>query len=285
MYVHFAYSLDKRTSFYHWFKSGVLVVAGYVIIAIVIWLILYDQPDRTPIDSSPIAAPIVLDIAPMPVSTQIVNNLSDEQNQPVIAASAQKVSLANPVNEKTAVVSVEDKRSGEVGRVQPKKTLNTMSIEKTKQEDIKDLEKKNSNETLSDAAIEQQAQQSSNNSVPTEIKQDKSKAPEVGSFNTETTKESEQNWENQVLAKLQKMKRYPAYAQHMKQQDVVMIRIVINEKGMLLDNVITQSQKMTVLDNEVRALVKRAQPYPVPPMTAMLKNRITLEVPIEFFLK
>ncbi|OEC35385.1 protein TonB [Pseudomonas cuatrocienegasensis] len=93
-----------------------------------------------------------------------------------------------------------------------------------------------------------------------------------------------QTWENELLAKLEKLKRYPGYAQRMKQEDIIYLKFALDRSGQLLDYRIEASRGYQLLDAEVRSLIQRATPFPPPP-AEILGERIELMVPIEFVVR
>lgn len=91
-------------------------------------------------------------------------------------------------------------------------------------------------------------------------------------------------WEGAVLAALNKVKRYPGYAQSRRQQGVPLIRFVMDRSGKVLSSRLERSSGVRLLDEEAVALPKRAQPLPKPP-AAVGGEAIELVVPVEFFVR
>ncbi|MBJ7556580.1 energy transducer TonB [Marinomonas spartinae] len=96
-----------------------------------------------------------------------------------------------------------------------------------------------------------------------------------------------QSWQSEILAKLQKMKRYPGYALRMKQQDTVLVRFFVDRDGNVLDSSIVKSKGYASLDRESLQLLDRVTPLPKPPASAFVGNldRIELIVPISFTIR
>ncbi|MFT4052892.1 MAG: TonB family protein [Novosphingobium sp.] len=90
-------------------------------------------------------------------------------------------------------------------------------------------------------------------------------------------------WEGQVLAALNKVKRYPREAQFRRRQGVPYIRFVIDREGRVLSSSLERGSGDRSLDAEAVSLPKRAQPLPRPPEE---RKGVTIElvVPVEFFL-
>ena len=111
---------------------------------------------------------------------------------------------------------------------------------------------------------------------------DASKAPVIGAPSNAPSN-AEQSWEARVLAALERKKRYPGEAQHLGQEDVVVVRIAVNRSGRVVDSQIRKSHGYSMLDSEVMSLVQRASPLPAPPMEVS-GNPVIVLVPVEFFL-
>lgn len=109
------------------------------------------------------------------------------------------------------------------------------------------------------------------------------KAPVEGS-NAAPPSNAEQAWEGKILAKLERNKRYPAQAQSAGQEDTVMVRMILDRRGHLVNAVVVKSRAFAVLDNEVLQLARRSSPFPAPP-ESVTGDPIQLVVPVEFFLK
>jgi protein TonB len=92
------------------------------------------------------------------------------------------------------------------------------------------------------------------------------------------------DWHGQVLASLDKVKRYPAAAEIRRQQGVPYIRIAIDRQGRVLEARLERSSGISTLDREALELPRRAQPLPRPPAD-IAGERIELVVPVEFYLR
>lgn len=91
-------------------------------------------------------------------------------------------------------------------------------------------------------------------------------------------------WEGQVLAALNKVKRYPREASFRRQQGVPYIRFVMNREGKVLSVQLERASGFAELDREAMALLKRASPLPKPPADKT-GDTIELVVPVEFFMR
>lgn len=99
-----------------------------------------------------------------------------------------------------------------------------------------------------------------------------------------TPSAAEALWEDDLLARLANLKRYPAAARRAHQQDTVMVRFVIDRTGQVLSAEVVKSKGIAVLDAEARALVRRAAPLPPPP-AEVAGDAIQLIVPVQFILR
>ncbi|MDI2113238.1 energy transducer TonB [Commensalibacter nepenthis] len=90
-------------------------------------------------------------------------------------------------------------------------------------------------------------------------------------------------WQGNVLAKLERLKRYPADAQSDKQEGSATIKIAINRQGHVLSSKLVKSSGYSLLDKEAVALAYRADPLPAVP-EGIKGNNVTINVPIEFHL-
>jgi protein TonB len=107
------------------------------------------------------------------------------------------------------------------------------------------------------------------------------RAPSPGSAESRAAMAS---WRDQVVARLQQSKRYPSGAEARREQGVVTLSFTVNRHGQVTARSIARSSGHSSLDQEVLALVQRAQPLPpFPP--AMTQASIRLTVPIRFSLR
>lgn len=91
-------------------------------------------------------------------------------------------------------------------------------------------------------------------------------------------------WEGQVLAALNKAKRYPREAAFRRQQGVPYIRFVMSREGKVVSVRLERSSGIRSLDDEAVSLPERAAPLPRPP-EGVKGDTIELVVPVEFFMQ
>ncbi len=92
------------------------------------------------------------------------------------------------------------------------------------------------------------------------------------------------NWKSQLLARLERSKRYPADAQARGEHGVAQLAFSIDRAGRVHGARIARSSGSRALDRATLELVERAQPLPPPP-TEMRANRIAIVVPIRYSIR
>jgi protein TonB len=92
------------------------------------------------------------------------------------------------------------------------------------------------------------------------------------------------SWRDLVVARLQQAKRYPSSAEQRHEQGVVTLSFSVDRNGRVLSRSIARSSGSSSLDQEVLAMIQRAQPLPAFP-PAMTQAAIHLTVPIRFSLR
>jgi protein TonB len=108
-------------------------------------------------------------------------------------------------------------------------------------------------------------------------------APAQGRI-TPNTSNAVPTWKTQVVALLERKKRYPESAQSRRQQGVAQVLFSLDRQGRVVDSRIVRSSGASALDEEALALLRRAQPFPPPP-PELPGQRVDLSVPIRFNLK
>ena len=85
----------------------------------------------------------------------------------------------------------------------------------------------------------------------------------------------EPTWQTVLLKRLQQYKRYPQSAQTSGEQGVVLLGFSVDRNGRVLEHRIVQSSGHADLDNEVMAMIERAQPLPAFPAGMTQRNSIS----------
>lgn len=87
-----------------------------------------------------------------------------------------------------------------------------------------------------------------------------------------------------LLAWLERHKEYPRRARLRRQEGTAMLYLMIDRDGRVLDYRLEKSSNHPMLDEEVLAMIQRAQPLPAMP-EELAGNQLELIVPVEFFLR
>lgn len=88
-------------------------------------------------------------------------------------------------------------------------------------------------------------------------------------------------WQKQIFALLKKNLRFPTGADRRGHTGTVHVIFGLDRQGRLLDSRVVRGTGIPELDEEALAVLRRSQPFPVPP-SAMGGERVGLNVPISF---
>jgi len=92
------------------------------------------------------------------------------------------------------------------------------------------------------------------------------------------------NWTSQLVARLERYKRYPSEAQSRGDHGVVRLAFSVDRGGGVHNARIVHSSGSSVLDRETLSLVARASPLPPPP-EAVSGSQIAVVVPIRYNIR
>ena len=88
-------------------------------------------------------------------------------------------------------------------------------------------------------------------------------------------------WRSQILAVIERNKRYPETSARRGEQGVAQVFFSLDRQGRVIDSRVVRSSGASALDEEALALLRRAQPFPpVPP--EILGDRVNLILPLRF---
>ena len=88
-------------------------------------------------------------------------------------------------------------------------------------------------------------------------------------------------WRSQIVAVIERNKRYPETSARRGEQGVAQIFFSLDRQGRVIDSRVVRSSGASALDEEALALLRRAQPFPpVPP--EILGDRVNLILPLRF---
>ena len=140
-------------------------------------------------------------------------------------------------------------------------------------------------EEVPDELLEKEKQIDMTTATPTAVAPpDDKMAAQVDGATRTVPSSAEQNWESRLLATMERNKRYPGLAQQRSQEDVIYVRFAVDRTGKVLDYEIQRSRGYELLDREVVALLQRSSPLPAPP-DEVEGERVEVVVPVEFFIK
>jgi protein TonB len=94
----------------------------------------------------------------------------------------------------------------------------------------------------------------------------------------------EPSWQTSLMRQIQRYKHYPPQAHAHNEQGVVVLGFSLDRAGHVLAHRIVQSSGYADLDDEVMAMIMRAEPLPPFP-DSMPQARLDLTVPIRFSLQ
>ena len=111
--------------------------------------------------------------------------------------------------------------------------------------------------------------------------QETAATPQAPSPGSAASRAAIASWRDLVVMRLQQNKRYPASAAARGQKGTVTLSFTVDRTGQVRERKIVRSSGVATLDQEVLAMVQRAQPLPAFP-PAMTEPSITLVVPVNF---
>jgi protein TonB len=109
-------------------------------------------------------------------------------------------------------------------------------------------------------------------------------APRAPSPGSATSRAAMASWRDLVVARLQQAKRYPSSAEARHEQGVATLSFSVDRHGRVVSRHVARSSGHSSLDQEVLAMVQRAQPFPAFP-PSMTQSVVHLSVPIRFSLR
>jgi protein TonB len=107
-------------------------------------------------------------------------------------------------------------------------------------------------------------------------------APQPAASSASAEPRPSSNFQNQVLARIEQARRYPAAARARHEEGVATVRFKMSRGGKVLSASVTKSAGSALLDREAVDTVRRAS---LPAIPADLGDPLILVVSIEFFVK
>jgi periplasmic protein TonB len=119
---------------------------------------------------------------------------------------------------------------------------------------------------------------------PEKVEQARPPAPVTAQRVTGGAPRIEPSWQSSLVRQLQRYKRYPSEAQSRSEEGIVLLSFSLDRTGRVLAHRIVRSSGFADLDNEVMAMIMRAEPLPAFP-ASMPQPQLDLTVPIRFSLR
>jgi len=158
----------------------------------------------------------------------------------------------------------------------------TLPLPEPKAEDQKKIEDPDKEKVKTEVEPQQQQLPSPRTTAAPRSDRPNQVAPAAPMYGSDTrNRDATKRWQHLVGARLQQQKRYPHSAEGRRETGTVMLRFQVGRDGKVLSQGIVRSSGAPALDNEVLAMLQRAQPMPAffPGMT---QTKMTLTVPVEF---
>jgi periplasmic protein TonB len=262
-----ALSADDVADLRRWFISGAIVVLAHGAIAatVVKW--------RDEIEPGEPAAAIVIEFAPVPVGpptpqTDIAPGPEQVMSEASTERPVEQIEEKQKIEEKVVSRPVEEPPPEIKPAPNPDVALEPPHQEVTTPQP-QELRTPAPTTSAPQALPEQTA------ALPA--------APAQGQI-TRNTSNAVPTWKTQVVALLERNKRYPESAQSRRQEGVVQVFFSLDRQGRVIDSRVVRSSGTSALDDEALAIVRRAQPFPpLPP--ELPGERVDLNWPIRFNLK
>ena len=228
-------------------------------------------PDPQP-EGSIVSPAVILDLAPMPVAPSSQQDLAPGPEM----VEAQATPTPPPQTEPEVVEpapKMEAPVPAEVALPEPKpKTV------EQKPEDIPDTQ-----QPTETPPVQQDTPAPQTTAAP-RSEENTAVVPAAPTPGSVASRAAIANWRDLVMARLQQNKRYPTSSEARREQGVVTLNFTVDRNGRVLARSIARSSGVAALDEEVLAMVQRAQPLPAFP-PAMAQPSVNLVVPIRFSLK
>lgn len=91
-------------------------------------------------------------------------------------------------------------------------------------------------------------------------------------------------WQSNLLAHIQRYKRYPKQARRRGQEAVIYVQVTITRNGRVIKHQLEKPSRYKALNREVLSLIVRAQPLPPPPKE-MKGETVEILLPVVFSLR
>jgi protein TonB len=259
--------LDRGAEFWRWTFAAVIVCAAYVGLAAGYLLL----PE--PVTDGAFASPaVIVEMAPMPVAPPSQQDLAPGPEMVEAQPTPKPPEQNEPeVVDPTPIPEAPEPAEVALPKPEPK------AEEKKPEEKEPDTQK-------SETQIVQENTPAPQTTAAPRSEEQTAPAPAAPSPGSTTSRAAIATWRELLMARLQQTKRYPSSAEARREQGIVTLSFTVDRAGRVLARRISKSSGVAALDDEVLAMVKRAEPLPAFP-AAMTQQSVNLTVPIRFSLK
>lgn len=240
---------DRGAELRRWIAAAAVILAAHFGLASIYWLM--PQPEA---EGSVATPAVIVDLVPLPASPSQQDLAPGPEPQPTPKQEQAEPKVVEPVPMAEAPAEVT------LPKPEPE------AVEKKPEEDTPKAETAVVPETAPAHSAEHTA------ATPA--------APIPGS---EAGRRAIAKWRDLLMARLAQNRRYPASARSRGEHGVVMLSFTVDRSGHVLARSIAKSSGVAALDEEVLAMIKRAEPLPAFP-PAMVQPDIHETVPIRFRL-
>ena len=270
-------SVNTKQRSWRWILSPAIVLGIHTLIL----LYIFWQPKPEIAEEMPAAAPIVITMAALPSTSQPATLQSQARQATALPAPAEESSHLLDTNEKVIKNAEVQAAVRHNTSKQSKKVITPAHKVPVRHPPLKQHRK-----------TPVQVRHPDKMTTPASVKSNSSErlsqqnqAPKVGAASNQLS-DSPQNWQSEILSRLEQAKRYPAYARRMHQEDIIMVRFTVDRTGEVLNSTVIKSQGYAALDREAQELPERVSPLPAPPASDFKNGAsdITLNVPVAFVL-
>jgi protein TonB len=257
--------VDGGAEWRRWTVAAVFVLAAHVGLASIYWLT--PQPEA---EGSAAAPAVIVELAPVPASPASQQDLAPGPEMVEAQPTPKPPEQTEPEVEATLPMV---EMPAEVTLPKPEPKPEPKAAEK-KPEENKDRQK-------SETEVMQENIPAPRTTAAPRSVQETAAAPAAPNPGSASSRAAITQWSDLMMARLQQNKRYPQDARARHEQGVVMLSFIVDRAGHVLERSIAKSSGFAALDEEVLAMVKRAEPLPAFP-PAMVRPEIHLTVPIRF---
>ncbi len=255
-------------------------IVGALALHVGVALFFVWQP-KSQLSLPPAAAPHAFEIAMVAAPISQTSDLPIGEEQEKSSPTQQKRNQAQPEKVAPIVEPLENLKSDVAVKNQEK--AEKIEHEEIKPEETTPEEMPQQENVEGDSTGEKYVEESS---APVSVQAQEAEvasAPMEGAV-SERDSQARATWQSLLHAHLERRKRYPRSAHLRKQQGVPWVSFTMDREGNVSDVKLYRSSGIASLDKEVVALVKRAEPLPVPP-EEVSGETLSITLPVAFFIR